>query len=106
MPETNITVSAGDLTIVTNGEIASGTFGSGNAGNVAVHVAGTLTIDGTSATQLTGVASNTPVRRATGSAGSVTVTAGSLNSSPMVKSRAAHSAPEMPAAYLSMSSAP
>jgi hypothetical protein len=46
----NITVTAGDLSIVTNGEIASGTFGSGDSGNVSVRVAGTLSIDGTSAT--------------------------------------------------------
>ena len=74
----NITVNAGDLSIVTNGEIASFTSGSGNAGNVSVRVGGMLFIDGTSATKLTGIASNNTSSLSTGTAGNVSVDAGTL----------------------------
>ena len=53
-----IMVTAGNLTILTDGVISSGTFGSGNAGSILVSVPGTLTIEGTSATGLTGITSN------------------------------------------------
>src|SRR5262249_13657636 len=45
----NVVVSAGSLTILRNGEIASGTFGSGKGGSVSVSVVGQLMIDATSA---------------------------------------------------------
>ena len=74
----NINVTAGDLSLATNGEVASFTSGSGNAGNVSVRVAGMLFIDGTSATKLTGIASNNTSSLSTGNAGNVTVDAGTL----------------------------
>ena len=71
----SVTVTAGDLTILINGEISSSTFGSGSAGSVLVSVpGGTLTIDGTSAIGLTGISSASAT--SSGKAGTVTVTAG------------------------------
>jgi filamentous hemagglutinin family protein len=78
-PAGDITIAAGEVRLVTGGAIRSGTRGSGNAGNITVQVAGNLSIDGTSATDisaaLTDIASNT---FGTGTAGNVTVTAGNL----------------------------
>jgi large exoprotein involved in heme utilization and adhesion len=76
-----VTVNAGTLSILSNGKISSNTFGTGNAGNVAVAVSGQLTIDG---------AGGTPTARATGifsqanptsggAAGAVSVWAGALS---------------------------
>src|SRR5262245_40272205 len=44
-----VTVSAGTLSIASNGEIAGNTFGAGKGGSVSVNIAGQLTIDATSA---------------------------------------------------------
>jgi filamentous hemagglutinin family protein len=60
----------GTLSIVNNGEIQSGTFGSGNAGTVTVR-AGTLVINGAGGT-LTGIFDGT--NRVTGNGGSIDVT--------------------------------
>jgi large exoprotein involved in heme utilization and adhesion len=53
-----VVVNAGALTILSNGEISSSTFGFGNSGSVAVDVSGELMIDATSANTrfLTGIA--------------------------------------------------
>jgi filamentous hemagglutinin family protein len=75
----NVRVTAGELRIVEDGEIASGTFGAGKGGNVSVAVAGRLTIDGRGANPvaLTGISSEAnPGSK--GSAGNVTVRAGDL----------------------------
>ena len=46
-----VAVTAGILSIVTNGEITSATFASGNGGSITVEVAGRLSIDGTGGTR-------------------------------------------------------
>src|SRR5262249_28725799 len=76
----DVMVSAGTLTIVSNGEISSSTFGPGNAGSVAARVAGGLVIDGTDADPnfVTGISSRANAG-STGNAGSVTLTAGRLS---------------------------
>jgi filamentous hemagglutinin family protein len=75
-----VIVNARTLSIVNGGEIGSETFASGKAGGVTVSVAGGLTIDGTTtpSSSFTGIASRSE-KGSTGSAGSVTVTAGNLH---------------------------
>jgi large exoprotein involved in heme utilization and adhesion len=74
-----VKVTASTLTISRNGAIVSNTFGSGTGGSVSVTVDGQLTIDGTApANLLTGIATNSEAG-STGSAGDVTVRAGSLS---------------------------
>jgi hypothetical protein len=67
------------LTILSNGEISSSTFGFGNSGSVAVDVSGELMIDATSANTrfLTGIAAEAN-GGSSGNAGTVQVSAGSL----------------------------
>ncbi len=76
-PAGDVTVSAGDLRIGTNGEISSSTGGSAGAGEVSVTVARQLEINGPAATQLTGIVSDSSAT-ATGSAGTVLVSARAL----------------------------
>jgi filamentous hemagglutinin family protein len=73
-----VAVTAGTLSIVNNGEISSGTFGSGNGGRVTVGVADGLSINGTGGNPsvLTGITSEAGFGSA-GNAGSVIVGAGS-----------------------------
>ena len=72
----DITINAGSLSVNSNGQITTDTFGTGKGGNIAVTVAGALSIDGTSSTVLTGI---TALTDGTGSAGNITVGAGTLN---------------------------
>jgi filamentous hemagglutinin family protein len=73
----NVTLTAGSLTIVRDGEISSGTFGGGRGGNVSVAVAGALTINGEGTSGFTGIDTQAN-GESTGSAGDVTVAAGAL----------------------------
>jgi filamentous hemagglutinin family protein len=73
-----VSVSAGTLSIVKSGEIATSTFASGNAGSVTVAASGRLAIDGSGenlAVGATGVFSQT---ESSGGAGTVAVSAGTL----------------------------
>jgi filamentous hemagglutinin family protein len=75
-----VAVTAGSLSILSNGEVASTTIGLGNAGNVSVNVAGSLLIDGRLAPEVyTGITSlsTLPDPERGGDAGAVTVVAGS-----------------------------
>jgi len=72
----NIIVNAGSLTIGPNGQITTDTFGTGKGGNIAVTVAGALSIDGTSSSVPTGI---TALTGSNGDAGNVAVNAGSLS---------------------------
>ena len=74
----NVSVRAGTLSLVNGGVISSTTFGRGNGGNVAVDVAGALSIDGSLAASFTGIASQAD-RTSTGNAGAIAVKAGSLS---------------------------
>jgi len=76
----NVSVDAGTLKIVTNGQIASGTFGTGNAGSLSVNVAGALTIDGVNADAnfRTGITTDAE-SGSKGNAGSVSVAAANLS---------------------------
>jgi hypothetical protein len=68
------------LKIVTNGQISSGTFGSGNAGSLSVNVAGMATIDGAQAnTNFRAGITTDAESKSKGKAGSVTVNAGNLS---------------------------
>ena len=75
----DMSVNAGELSIVNTGEISSGTFGAGNSGNVSVAVGGLLLIDGIPGKALTGITAETSARKSTGNAGNVTVNAGELS---------------------------
>ena len=72
----NIIVNAGSLTIGPNGQISTDTFGTGKGGDIAVTVAGALSIDGRSSTVPTGI---TALTGSNGDAGNVVVSAGSLS---------------------------
>jgi filamentous hemagglutinin family protein len=73
-----VQVTAASLTILANGEIASGTFSSGNGGNVVVDVAGLLSIGADpSSFAATGIVADTDARHG-GNAGTISVTAGAL----------------------------
>jgi filamentous hemagglutinin family protein len=74
----NVSVRAGTLSLVNGGVISSTTFGRGNGGNVAVDVAGALSIDGRLAASFTGIASQAD-RTSIGNAGGIAVNAGSLS---------------------------
>jgi hypothetical protein len=74
----NIAVNAGTLSTVGNGAVFSGTFGTGNAGNISVNVTGQLSINGISSTTLAGIGSDSEMG-STGNAGAVTVSAESLS---------------------------
>jgi filamentous hemagglutinin family protein len=76
----DVSVVAGALSIVNNGDISSGTFAAGSGGRVSVNVAGQLTIDATSANPnfLTGISSQAS-QGSTGNAGSVAVNSGALS---------------------------
>src|SRR5262249_46490969 len=76
-----VTVNAGTLSIKTNGEISTATFGSGNAGSVTVNVHDQLTIDGLGANPMgdpTGIFAQAN-SGSTGAGGTVSVTAGTLS---------------------------
>ena len=74
-----VSVSAGSLSIINNGQIAVGTFGPGNGGSISVDVAGGLAIDGAMAPGLfTGIASQANQVN-TGNAGPIRISAGSLS---------------------------
>jgi filamentous hemagglutinin family protein len=73
-----VTVQAGMLDVLAGGEISSGTAGAGNAGRIAV-TADRLRIDGTNSTGSFAGITSSAVLGATGSAGAVTVTAGTLD---------------------------
>jgi filamentous hemagglutinin family protein len=75
--DVSITVGPGGLTILANGEIASTTWGPGNAGSLFVNALGGISIDGTAASALTGVIS-VANPGSSGRAGRLSVTAGSL----------------------------
>ena len=70
----NVSVTAGQLTLRNGGQISASTFGSGDAGEVSVHVRGDLSIDGGASGSLTGIFS----QGATGIGGGVDVTASQL----------------------------
>jgi large exoprotein involved in heme utilization and adhesion len=73
-----VSVRAGALSIINSGEISATTFGSSNAGRVAVTVSGQLMIDGSGenlAAGRTGIFSQT---EGGGSAGDVSISAGTL----------------------------
>jgi filamentous hemagglutinin family protein len=74
-----VTVNAGSLTIIRNGEISSSTFGIGSGGSIAVAVAGQLMIDGTLANpnDPTGILSEVNPG-STGNGGNIRVSAGNL----------------------------
>ncbi|HTZ35751.1 MAG TPA: filamentous hemagglutinin N-terminal domain-containing protein, partial [Stellaceae bacterium] len=72
-----ITVNAGSLSILANGEISTSTATSGAGGDVAVAVGGAIGIDGSGARQTTGILSDALVGSA-GAAGTVVLSAGSL----------------------------
>ena len=76
----NVHVTAAALSIVDNGEIASGTFGAGTGGNVFVAVSGRLKIDGARSNPkyVTGIATQAN-RGSTNNAGDVLVRTGSLS---------------------------
>ncbi len=82
-PPGNIAISAGSLSILDRGGIASSTSGAARSGNVSVAVAGPLTIDQTSTTgielgDILGIeAQSNP--GSTGKAGDVAVSAGTLS---------------------------
>jgi filamentous hemagglutinin family protein len=88
----DMTINTGTLTILANGEIVANTRGLGNAGGVAVAVAGALSIDATGAQVSTGIGSVVSPGAA-GNAGQVAISAGSLSivggSGPLVASPAA-----------------
>ncbi len=73
-------VTAGTLSIVNSGVISAATFGSGNGGSVSINVARQLTIDGTSGgpTIAAGITSQS-FPGSFGNAGSVSVSAGTLS---------------------------
>jgi filamentous hemagglutinin family protein len=75
----NVTVSAGDLSIASNGGISSTTFGSGDGGRVSVAVSGTLAVDATSANPQfqTGISAQTNLG-SSGAGGDVRVTASAI----------------------------
>jgi large exoprotein involved in heme utilization and adhesion len=75
-----VRVKAGELTIVRNGEIGSGTFGSGSGGEVVVDVAGRILIDarGADPRYVTGIATQANPG-STNNAGDVMVRAGTLS---------------------------
>jgi filamentous hemagglutinin family protein len=73
-----LTIDAGALSILANGEIVSNTFGTGNAGAVTVNVSGALSIDATGARISTGIGTvASPGSR--GNAGTLTLNAGLLS---------------------------
>jgi large exoprotein involved in heme utilization and adhesion len=76
----NVIVSAGELSIINNGQITSSTYGSGGGGSVSVNVAGQLTIDGTSGNSdfPTGISAQA-APGSTGNTGTVKVAAGALS---------------------------
>src|SRR5262249_35497719 len=75
----SVSVNAGSISIVNSGTISSGTFGPGNGGSVSVNVGGVLTIDGAMMRDIsTGIASQAN-RGSTGSAGPISVSAGSIS---------------------------
>jgi filamentous hemagglutinin family protein len=73
-----VTVQAGTLDVLAGGEISSGTAGAGNAGRISV-TADRLRIDGTNSTGSFAGITSSAVPGATGSAGAVAVTAGTLD---------------------------
>jgi filamentous hemagglutinin family protein len=76
----NVSVTAGTLSIASNSEIAAGTFGSGNGGNISVKVAGQLTLDGSGASAPSQASITSQADPGSlGNAGNVTVTAGALS---------------------------
>jgi large exoprotein involved in heme utilization and adhesion len=78
----SVTITAGTLSIGPEGQITTDTLGAGRGGSIAVNVTGALTIDGASAMgPTTGITALT-FRDSTGSAGNITVTAGSLSITP------------------------
>jgi filamentous hemagglutinin family protein len=84
-PAGNLSVSAGSLTVNSNGAVASFSYGPSNAGNVTVSVNGALAIDGTYYNgayffpyYFTGIFSEAEPN-STGNGGAVTVTAGSID---------------------------
>lgn len=78
-----IDVSAGTLAIDSGGQIASTTFGAGRGGSVAVAVADRLTVDalGVDPSSLTGI-SAAAGRNSSGAAGTVAVSAGTIELGP------------------------
>jgi large exoprotein involved in heme utilization and adhesion len=78
-----VSVTAGTLSIVNNGEVLSSTFASGDAGSITVAVSGQLTIDGSGgnpeALAATGIFSQAEPGGSTGAAGIVSVSAGTLS---------------------------
>ena len=74
----DITIKAGALTILANGEIVTNTLGRGDAGRVSVAVTGALSIDATSALFSTGIGSVVSPD-AKGNAGDMTIGAAALS---------------------------
>jgi filamentous hemagglutinin family protein len=76
----HVSVIAGELSILADGEISSGTFGSGDGGSISVRVSNALNIDGKNAApgRVTGIATSAD-SDSTGNAGNLTVVAGSIS---------------------------
>ena len=77
----NVTVQAGNLTIIRRGQIDAATFGSGQAGNVTVDVPGAILIDGAGGSSFATISSDAgsdAFPNSTGNAGQVEVRAGRL----------------------------
>jgi large exoprotein involved in heme utilization and adhesion len=72
-------VNSGNLTVASNGSIATDTLypGSGNAGNISVTIAGGLTIDGRSQSSFTGISSRSTLG-SKGNAGNIEVSAANI----------------------------
>jgi len=80
----SVTVNAGNLSVLNNGEISSSTNSGGSAGKTTVMVSGQLTIDGSGARPAPGTQSPTGIfsqanSRSSGAAGDLSVSAGTLS---------------------------
>jgi len=74
-----VSVSAGSISIINNGQIAGNTRGPGNGGSISIDVASGLMIDGAMTPGLvTGIASQANIG-STGNAGPISVSAGSIS---------------------------
>jgi filamentous hemagglutinin family protein len=74
----NVTLSAGNLTLVSGGVISTERLGSGHTGSISVSVSQDLSIDGSSGTGITGITSESEPGSA-GSAGDLRIGAGTLS---------------------------
>ena len=76
----DVSIATGSLFLTNGGQVASNTFGRGNAGSVEITATDTITIDGEDLGGIpSGAASVVASSEAVGNAGSVTITTSSLN---------------------------